>query len=102
MLSSEDCRFEIIECVDQDGGKLVRGECVPCGYPVWSASPDDAQVRFEHHRGIPAPPAEVLARPVTAALVDEFPAWFLNGRGYRAASVARCGHGEPVTDCVNC
>ncbi|MFD6400727.1 hypothetical protein [Nocardia sp. NPDC060249] len=102
-MSSDDCSITITEKPYIDGATVFSGVCDSCGVPVWAASREDAQARFEHHRDIPEPPAEVLARPVTAADVDTYTAWFLNGRGYPIAAAAKCQHGYAlVAFCPEC
>lgn len=102
-MSSEDCEFALTDSIDPDGHGLVQGKCVPCGIPVLAASHRDAIARFEEHRDIPAPPAEVLSQPVTVELIDDYPAWFINGRGYKAALATKCPHGESLLFfCASC
>ena len=102
-MSSDNCSITITEHVTSRGETAFSGTCVRCGVPVWAASREDAQARFAEHRDIPAPPAEVLARPVTGADVDEYPEWFLNGRGCPVAAAVKCEHGVPLVGfCLAC
>ncbi|MFD3594374.1 hypothetical protein ACFWU5_16745 [Nocardia sp. NPDC058640] len=102
-MTSTNCTITFTQKMHTDSAVLFAGVCDPCGVPVWAGSPEDAQTRFEHHRDIPEPPAEVLARPVTVADVDTYPAWFLNGRGFPVAAAAKCQHGYTlVAFCPEC
>ncbi|MFC4128968.1 hypothetical protein [Nocardia rhizosphaerae] len=102
-MSSSECRIEFTETNTPGGETIVFGVCDPCGLPIQAASRGDAETRFDHHRTIPAPPAEVLARPATPDDVDDYPEWFLNGRGYPVAVAAKCVHGLAlVSFCSGC
>lgn len=49
------------------------------------------------------PPADVLARPITAADVKAYPDYFIIGAGRDIASHTLCDHGYYLTDsCPGC
>lgn len=51
---------------------------------------------------IPTAPAYVLALPLTAAIVADYPAYFISGPGRPVASRTDCGHGYYLTDSCPC
>ncbi|MFE3052267.1 hypothetical protein [Nocardia sp. NPDC059239] len=86
-----------------DGTEVFVGTCTACGLLIRAATREDAQARFDYHVSIPAPPPEVLRRPITPADVDNYPEYFLNGSGYGIAARLTCEHGRALTDpCDEC
>lgn len=104
-MNSEDtgCRLVFEVVTGAEGDTMFDGACAGCGLPIRAGSEADLRARFEHHVSVPAPPALVSGRAPRVADVDEFPEWFLNGRGYRAANSTRCPHGIALTSfCERC
>jgi hypothetical protein len=52
--------------------------------------------------GAPVPSADVLARPITKADIDAYPAYFILGPGQDIASATDCPHGYRLTDSCPC
>lgn len=103
LLTSDDCSIVISFHVGKVGEEMFTGVCARCGVPVWASTLQDAEALFVAHETIPAPPAVVLARPVTVADVDTYPEWFLNGRGHPVAAAVKCQHGYSlVAFCPHC
>jgi hypothetical protein len=44
------------------------------------------------------PPVDVLAGPLTAAIVEAYPAYYILGPGHDQAAATDCGHGYALTD----
>ncbi len=84
------------------GHDRYSASCTTCDVPCSGWTQADALAAFAAHRDMPAPPADVLAQPLTAAIVHQFPAYFISGRGRQIASKTDCGHGYFLTDSCPC
>ncbi|WP_280195935.1 hypothetical protein [Nocardia farcinica] len=103
MSEKADCRLTFQVGESTPGQVVYVGSCVTCGLPLQAGSEADLRARFTQHASIDPPPAEVLARTITPFDIDSFPAYFLNGPGYRVASKTVCPHGRVLTDpCPAC
>lgn len=84
------------------GRDRFSASCQTCGVPCTGWTEEAARAEFEAHKAIPAPPADVLARPLSKAIFDQFPEYFITGRGRVIASQTDCGHGYRLTDSCPC
>jgi hypothetical protein len=85
------------------GRTRVRAQCVTCNVPLGDWTIGEVRANFERHKTIPAPPAEVLARPIVKDDIRAYPDYFISGRGRRLASVTLCPHDYYLTDsCPGC
>ncbi|MFE3280062.1 hypothetical protein [Nocardia sp. NPDC059239] len=83
------------------GHDVHRGTCA-CGITVRGFTLAGAQADYARHAAVPAPPADVLARPITRADVQANPDYFISGPGRAIASQTDCGHGYYLTDSCPC
>lgn len=85
------------------GRSRIQASCSTCGVPLGGWTYDEVRANFDRHKAIPAPPAEVLARPLTPADIQAYPEYFINGRGRSIASTTLCAHDYYLTDsCPGC
>lgn len=85
------------------GRPRIAAQCVTCDVPLGGWTIEDARMNFERHQTIPAPPADILARPLAPADIQAYPAYFIEGRGRAVASSTLCAHDYYLTDsCPGC
>lgn len=85
------------------GGQIrYQVTCPVCAATRWGVTPDDARDRLATHQAIPAPPADVMARPLTKAIVDQYADYYISGCGRVFASQTDCSHGYYLTDSCPC
>jgi hypothetical protein len=84
------------------GRTRYSASCTTCGTSCSGWTERQARAEFEAHRAIPAPPDDVLAAPLTQAIVAEYPYYYIRGRGHRLAAITDCGHGYWLTDSCPC
>ncbi|MGY1946651.1 hypothetical protein [Nocardia asiatica] len=76
--------------------------CVTCDVFCSGSTEDEARAAFEAHRSIPAPAPAGFDVPLTAAIVSEYPEFYISGPGRQIASATDCGHGYWLTDSCPC
>ncbi|MDE1673792.1 hypothetical protein [Nocardia gipuzkoensis] len=79
------------------GRDRYNASCETCDVPCSGWTETAAVANFEAHKAIPAPPADVLAQPLTPATIQQWPEYFIRGRGRPIAARTDCGHGYPLT-----
>jgi hypothetical protein len=98
---SADCAYSM-QAYTLLGRDRYSASCTTCGVPCMGWTQDQAHAAFVAHRDMPAPPADVLAAPLTVDIVAAYPAYFINGRGRQLAARTDCGHGYFLTDSCPC
>lgn len=83
-------------------GRDVYRDLCTCGITVRGYTHDQAQADFDRHQTIPAPPADVLTRPITKQDISAYPDYFISGPGRAIAGQTDCGHGYYLTDSCPC
>jgi hypothetical protein len=85
------------------GRRMFSGSCTICGVPFFGATFDTVADQFAEHAAIPMPPADILAAPLTPAIVRDYPHYYISGRGRPLADRTDCPHRYRLTDsCPGC
>ncbi len=85
------------------GRTRVAAHCTTCDVPLSAWTIEEVQANFARHQAIPAPPAEILDRPITKSDTRAYSDYFISGRGRAVASTTMCPHMYYLTDsCPGC
>lgn len=76
--------------------------CQACGIVGFGWTEDSALADLAAHARIAPPPVDVLALPLTAAIVGAYPRYYIAGPGRQLAEVTDCEHGYRLTSSCPC